>query len=58
MKKYIRPQVEIIDIETEGVIALSGVDGTADFNSSVSSGSTGEALKSRSRQMWEDYESR
>lgn len=55
MKTYQKPEVDILDIMTEDMIAVSPVEQTTDLSSAPTTTATSGNL-SRQKDMWETYE--
>lgn len=55
MKTYQKPEVDILDIMTEDMIAVSPVEQTTDLSNAPTTTATSGNL-SRQKDMWETYE--
>ena len=58
MKTYIKPSIEVVELDNVFPMAMSGVYGTGQFNGSMNNdASTDEALKGHRRgSAWLEYE--
>jgi hypothetical protein len=54
-KQYFKPELSVMIVELQQIIAISGVDNTSSFSETLSDETTDQAL-SRLHSMWDEEE--